>query len=337
MTKKNSAQKDAKQFDANTNIIANLPANNEMPVRSSGTSLHKLDRLNKKKAAKTQETPQRGNIPATYTYEQDSITVTTSRELMFDEKTDKLLNLVLIKYAAEPSNDTINFSLAEYMKLTNIKQRKTARLQLARAVDQLTGFKVNRSNLNDLSTKQMKTEPFYDGVVLFERGNYKNGKGFLVLTNTFRKRIAKYTQPMIYPEKLFQLTGTAYYVYDALIYNMQVNYFHNSWRKNSMKLGTLLKACTLPSWQKVKKGNRNYTDRIIAPLGDALEALKSEISYHFEKAGSHKKINSIFKLPTDESFLECYVVVDEWKKISDEQIRRLKARRRKTKANKKVL
>ncbi len=296
------------------------------PVRPSSTSLAQFDTLHKKSAKKIKERPARGKIPKSITYRHEDLLVEVTDSLQFDEITDKVHNLALIKFV-QSHNDTIVITLAEYMKATGLKDRKTAREQLAHSIHNLVGLKVSRNNLSELSQKQRKYEPFTHDMVIYINGDYTRGKGKIIFNPTFTEALENTTSAMIYPKTLFQLKGTAYYLLNALLYNKQVNYRNSESKQNRMKFRSILKRCpNLPTWKDVQKGNRNYGDRIIKPLKKAINELSDEISCSFIDAEG-KTQPSIDNLPID-NFLNCDLVVTNWKNLNIEQLNKMKKKKK---------
>ena len=297
------------------------------PVRSSSASLQQLDTLNKKTAIKIKEIKSRGSIPGSITYQHEDLTIRVNEVLQFDENADKIHNYALIQHALT-HKDKIAITLAEYMKLTGIKDRKTAREKLANAIHHVVGITISRNNLDKLSKQQKKYEPFTHDTVIYIDGSYSYGKGWLEFNPNLTKIMDKTTRPMIYPKKLFQLKGTAYYVLNALFYNKQVNYHNSLARQNRMKLGSILEKCpNLPTWDKVKNGNRNFGSRIIKPLKKAIEEdLTDEIECCFLDQDGKTQLH-IDNLPLD-NFLQCFLVVTKWKDLNTDQLDRLKKSRK---------
>lgn len=303
----------------------------EQPVQGSSYSLHLLDSYNTKKAKKVKSKKARGNVPATMIYKHGDLKIEMEADLFFNEITDKVHNLALQKQHRTHSS-IVYFDLAEYKELTGLKDGKTAAHQLASGIHNLVGMKVSRTNLDKLSDKQKYYEPFTRDTVLYINGGYgskgyKRGKGFLELNPVFATALDNRTAPMVYPKNQFKYTGTAYHLLGTLVYNFQVNYNHGAKRADRVKMSTVLDHCSnLPSWEDVQKSNRNFADRIIKPLDKALKTLKNDVSCSFLlKDGT--PCDSIFNLSL-EDFLDCKIVVDEWKSINIDQIDKLKRKQK---------
>jgi hypothetical protein len=301
----------------------------EQPLRPSSASLYELDSLHKKRAKKVRERKSRGDVPASFTYEHQDLFVEVPEALQFDEITDKVHILALIKYQKSKKR-IVHFDLHKYMELTKITSRKTARRQLASSIHNLIGVKISRSNLNKLSKNQKNYEPFVHDSVLYINGAYDRGKGWLELNPAFAEGLDQKTRPMLVSPLQFQLKGTAYYVLNTLMYYKQVNFHNSAARQNRIRLGNLLDHCpNLPTWAEVKAVNRNYKTRIIKPLDNALNELTSEIEYSFIDADGNTQ-NSIYNLPL-ENFLDCMLVINKWKSLNQEQLNRIKKRKKSTK------
>lgn len=302
------------------------------PVRPSSASLSQFDTLNKKTAKLKIERPTRGNQKGSKIYTHEDLLIEVNGALQFDEITDKVHNYALIQLVQTHKNKIV-INLHEYMALTGLKDRKNAQQQLSRSIHNLVGIKISRNNLNELSVKQKKYEPFTHDTVIYTDGAYTRGRGWIEFNPNFANTLTNTTSTMIYPKKLFQLKGTAYYLLNALLYNKQVNYHNSESKQNRMKFGTILKRCpNLPTWDAVRKGNKRFGFRIVKPLKKAIEELKDEISCSF--IDTQGKIQpSIDNLPI-EDFLQCYLVVNEWTGLNIRQLNQMKRKGKKKKKTK---
>lgn len=337
MTKESNDTQERPSFLPNNGKSQDTILVPEQPVRPNSYSLYQLDGYNSKKAKKIGGKKARGKMPATTVYEHQDLQIEMEADLFFNEIVDKVHNLALQKQHKTHSSK-VYFDLQEYKELTGLKDSKTAAQQLASGIHNLVGMKVSRTNLDKLDKKKKYYEPFTKDIVLYINGGYgskgyKRGKGYLELNPAFVKALDNRTAPMIYPKKQFRLKGTAYNLLGALVYNFQVNYNHGEKRANRVTLGFVLNHCSnLPSWTEVQNSNRNFADRIIKPLDKALHTLKDDVSCSFLlKDGT--PCNSIFNLPL-EDFLECKIVVNEWKSININQIEKLRTKKSHTKKKK---
>lgn len=314
--------------------ISSLP---DQPVRPNSYSLMELDTLNTKSQKLeyevSREAKGKGDTPELKTHYRD-LTIKAEEKIYFDETLVKVHSWVLIEHHRTGKNK-IELSLQKYKELTGLVDDKTARMQLARAIHNLVGLKISRTNFKALNHNQKRYEPFVDDVVLYVSGKYgqpayKRGKGYLTISDDFAKALDDHTTPKIYPKILFKLKGTSFYLLNALIDNKQINYNKKNGRGDRMPIGSILKLCpNLPSWEKVKEGNRSYGSRIIKPLDNAIKELSDQITCSFiDTDGRPQK--SITNLPLD-GFLDCKIVVTDWKNINVDQVGRSKQKGQKKK------
>lgn len=323
---------------------------NKMYVAQTSPALEQLSNVNKKRAVptgtKTKTDAETGKSYMVKTYQYKNIELETKKqdELELNEICSKVQLLSLVKLAEHPDDRVIDFKIADLQEIFNAKRSNLNR-QVNQAVRDLVGLSITRT---DPQTDQnSKNEPFFDEIVVYSRGihpdrarlkiqrqdekamygkdaiDLKLGHVYLVFSTDFIAHIRERHQFTLVSPKLFQLKGTAFYAYNALMRNKQINYKKSESRQNTMRIGTLLEWCSnLPTWDEVAKSNRNFYDRIVKPLADALKEVDDQIDYVFLNKDK-KQVKSIDNLPLDE-FLDSYVRITNWKTLSVMQLDQVK-------------
>lgn len=267
----------------------------------------------------------------------------------FNEFISKIDLLAQVRLAKNPVNRVIDFDSLELQELLGLPQSNNTRRNLNRwlkdAVDTLVGLSIMRTDIEN--EKNSKNEPFFDKIVIYSRGVYPNsrnlkrlnrdekamhpesavefklGHAYLFFSTDFLDHIEQKHQITLIAPKLFKLTGSAFYIYNALLNNKQINYKNSASRQDTMKIRTLLDRCpVLPTWEEVAQSNRHFYDRIVEPLENALAEINSEVDYVFLNK-NREPVKSINNLPLNE-FLDSYIKITNWKTLDVEQLNKVK-------------
>ena len=331
-------------------IETNTKPCNNMYVAQTSPALEQLVNVNKKRAVRTgtkeKKDAETGKkfMSTTYQYKNIEIETQKQEELEFNEIFSKLHLLALTRLAEHPEQRVIDFKISDLQELFNVKRRNLNK-QVKQAVHDLVGLSITRTDPE--TDENSKNEPFFDEIVVYSRGvypsrlnlkqknldekkmygkdaiNLKLGHVYLSFSTDFIAHMATTHQYTLVSPRLFQLKGTAFYAYNALMRNKQINYKKSESRQDTMKIGTLLGWCSnLPTWDEVANGNRNFNDRIVQPLADALEEVNDQIDYVFLNK-NHEQVKSIDNLPLGE-FLDSYVKVTKWKTLNVLQLSKIK-------------
>ncbi len=334
-----------------------------MYVAQTSPALDQLNNANKKRLTNVKTTTEKDVktgkdiMKATCQYKNIKLEkVQTTQQINFNEFVSKLDLLAQVRLAKNPENRVIDFDSLELQELLGLPQSDNTRRNLNRwlkdAVDTLVGLSIMRTDTEN--EKNLKNEPFFDKIVIYSRGVYPNsrnlkrlnrdekamhpestvefklGHAYLFFSTDFLDHIKQKHQITLIAPKLFKLTGSAFYVYNALLNNKQINYKNSAIRQDTMKIGTLLDRCpVLPTWNEVANGNRNFYDRIIEPLEIALNEINSEVDYVFLNK-NREQVKSINNLPLSE-FLDSYIKITNWKTLDVEKLNKIKRLKPKTK------
>ena len=350
----------------NNNVIeANTKPCNNMYVAQTSPALNQLNNANKKRLTNVKTTTEKDAktgkdiMKATCQYKNiklEKVQTTQQTRFNFNEFVSKIDLLAQVRLAKNPESRVIDFDSLELQELLGLPQSDNTRRNLNRwlkdAVDTLVGLSIMRTGTEN--EKNSKNEPFFDKIVIYSRGVYPNsrnlkrlnrdekamhpestvefklGHAYLFFSTDFLDHIKQKHQITLIAPKLFKLTGSAFYVYNALLNNKQINYKNSAIRQDTMKIGTLLDRCpVLPTWNEVANGNRNFYDRIIEPLEAALNEINSEVDYVFLNK-NREQVKSINNLPLNE-FLNSYIQITNWKTLDVEQLNKIKRLKPKTK------
>lgn len=339
-----------------------------MYVAQTSPALNQLNNANKKRLINVKTTTEKDAktgkdiMKSTCQYKNIKLEKKVKSErqskMNFNEFVSKIDLLAQVKLAqSTPVNRIIDFDSLELQELLGLPQNDNTRRNLNRwlkdAVDTLVGLSIMRTDLEN--EKNSKNEPFFDEIVIYSRGVYPNsrnlkrlnrdekamhpesavefklGHAYLFFSTDFLDHIQQQHQITLIAPKLFKLTGSAFYVYNALLNNKQINYKNSAIRQDTMKIGTLLDRCpVLPTWEEITKSNdRHFYSRIINPLENALNEINSEVDYVFLNK-NREPVKSINSLPLNE-FLNSYIKITNWKTLNVEQLNKIKRIKPKTK------
>ena len=195
--------------------------------------------------------------------------------------TYQLLDAITIKLTESGTKSpTVVFSVEEYMNFRGLKDRKEARKQLVADLDVLL-----KTSLTWEEKRGKKTTP-YAGINLTDSWVWADGKKSAVaftFGQTFYSILRGYPV-MAYPLQLQTLNSkknpNSYYMLRKIaeLKNMNVG----KKNENLITVKTLLESSPfIPSYEEVKRGNRNIQDRIISPFERDMDALDETLTWHY--------------------------------------------------------
>lgn len=204
----------------------------------------------------------------------EGLTVVTKEVIKLGVPEAQMIDFFNVTFSQLSNHENIRdftFTLAEYMEVRGLKDAKSARNQLKTRMDTLATTTYKYSSTN---TKNPYDQSFGAGTLLSYQ--YKRGKVEVSLSRPFHDVLIYQSMPMPYYMETLKLDpkrdATAYLLARALQYNKRMN--PNSPRGNRIKIPTLLNHLTnLPTCEEVQNSNRNFTNRIIEPITNAMDKL----------------------------------------------------------------
>lgn len=297
-------------------------------IKASSPDLHQLAsmRTDKLTPVRTGEHNEQGSwrTVLTYSYKDLKVKATIAKPRL-NETSAKLLDMLLTKYR-ETSAGTIQLRISDLQKLLNIKDRTSAREQILTAAENISNIFIALT-----MTKTPRNRVFSKRYMHMFSSEYdKHGKISFYMDNLFKKSLDENSIPMVMVKTIYKYRGTAYYLFDTIIYNYQVNYAKHRERANKVSFNNLLNNIPyLPNYEKVATGNnRHIKDRIITLINKAIEDLKDEFKISIHLA-SGEEVKSVYNLPyTDfEQLKGCYLQVDKFYTLDTDKVKELNSKK----------
>ena len=331
MRKKNSAQKGAKQFDATTDIIANLPANEQLSNKYvKGLNNAVIDAT--RAAAKKQRTIQTIEMP-------HKVLVTVDAETQLTDAVNQFLNTVIVLWNNTPGHENrnvIGINLADYMDLKGISDTPDHRKNTARKIKQLAKKLYSISVKAELKNSKGKAY-VYNARILQSDLVARDGSDYIfTLSDDFYKSIktggSPYVMPL--PTELLRLDTSR----DK--YTWRIGYFLSRYQKLVVQhkrekpdhesvtvMNTLLDRIGI-----LEQRNRNVYKNYISPVINSLNKLSNNLhlfTYYITDADG-RRITTFKDLPLGEfkkyklhtSWID---YPEEWIKLSGKQRKEISA------------
>ena len=258
------------------------PANYK--VLKQGVETNKLSKvlINKKN---TKSDPITG--VATYKYDDDlSIFIADFDDLKgFRTSTSQLLDALTMAYTQSGINDAaVSLSLADYMSLRGLKDKKSARKQVNEDLDTLYMASINCKRIKLGDNEEENKEDYMDTRVIQKKGISK-GNIIVKFADDYRSLLDSYTI-MPYAEELYKINGHynpySFYLLRRILEHKNMNVGRKN--EHRISVNTLLKACpNMPTYTEVMNTDRAVNRRIIEPFERDLDAeeVKDVIMWNF--------------------------------------------------------
>lgn len=301
MVKKNSTQKDAKQFDATTNIIANLPANEQLSNKYiKGLNNAVIDAT--RAVAKKQRTIQTIEMP-------HNVLVTVDAETQLTDAVSQFLNTVIVLWNNTPGHDNTNnigINLADYMDLKGISDTPDHRKNTARKIKQLAEKLYSISVRAELKNGKGKAYT-YNARILQSDLVARDGSDYIfTLSDAFYKAMktggSPYVMPL--PTELLRLDTSK----DK--YTWRIGYYLSKYQKFVVQrkreqtgdesitdMNTLLDRIGI-----LKQNNRNVYQNVISRVIRSLDRLSNELHLftYYTTDADERRITNFKELPLGE-------------------------------------
>lgn len=198
------------------------------------------------------------------------------KPLQFNTFTQKLFNVIMSQFNKTNNNPQIVINIEDFKKLCSKQNDKELRKNIKNS---LWLLREADFSLTGNPTKNPQDD-FHSVHIL---GNYGISKGNIVCSLTIE--MAQYSSNaaiMPLPKALFKLNErknpNSFHFYFKILNHYQMNILKPN--ANRIAIKTLLEGSYIPTFEEVKNGNRNYTDRITTPFIRDLEALELEETYY---------------------------------------------------------
>lgn len=212
----------------------------------------------------------------------------------------------------------VTFTVAEYMRMRGLKDRKSAVEDLISDLDIIRAIP---SKLEKTVRKDGKTDPGYDWASAFDAASVKNGVVTISFSPNFFRYLASCNRMAGHRDLLkidVKRHPNSFYLGAKMLYHKNLNRGKKSECILSVK-SLLESAIYIPSYDEVMAGNRNVTKRIIDPFIRDMEALEGIFNWEFchsKGAPLTEEELSIDSYALFSSLMVKFDTVDEYPKVT---------------------
>lgn len=234
------------------------------------------------------------------------------------------LDFIEIMWKEKGNNDTVRFTLEEFMKRRGFKNVKSARRAIKEGLNRLYNMSVSCNRYakdENGALKQMLEAEFR----LINEKAWEETRGVfsVALTPNFSRYLkGRLLNVMNYPEFLLTINTsrnpTAYHIGRYLAEQKNITHLKSQENEDFISIKAILKACdSLPTPEEIKKTGR-YIERIITPFISALNMLAPHITWEFSKTQREPLTEEEKKKAlTDIGFFMSLFIKTKWKDYPD--------------------
>ena len=234
------------------------------------------------------------------------------------QSTQQLMDIISARFIdSSKKSPYVTFTVDEYMKLRNLKDRKSA-------IEQLDKDCTTLMNIMISSKGNKKGDPGFDKFHIFDRAKVENGIVLVAYGTTFFSYASQYGY-MPYPQQLLTLNSRkskhAYYLLRKITEHKNMNFGKPN--ENRISVKALLEACPeMPTYEQVMKTGKHVSQRIIEPFEHAMNLCKETFEWEYCKHNGEPLTDKEAELPDYKTFISLMVEI-KWKDYP-EQTRRAK-------------
>lgn len=247
--------------------------------------------------------------------------------------THMLLDIITAKLTEGGARSPrVDFTLDEYMRKRGLRNRKGARAQVQKDLDTLLELKItyNKTVRGEIRLGHALIADSWDMAPYSKDISFTFGSTFY--------RILQDYPVMPYPKKLYTFTlnknPNSYYFLRKISEHKRMNTGKDN--EDIISVKTLLEATPyIPSYEKVKEGDRRYTGRIIEPFERDMDILEETLDWEY----CHSKGRALTDRELEDwnyELFESLKVLIKWDNYPDQTARLIATEKRKKAQKKKA-
>lgn len=274
-----------------------------------------------------------GDITATISDAKEGSSFTPTEAIIFDYM------LAQHTRSNNENSRTISFSVTQYMNGRNLKDRRNAKHQLDKGLKTFLRTTLAYSGMKrpNGKGKRPKDVDAFDGInILTSAHRTPDGIVTVSFSPEFNDIITKRGLVMPYAKATYQINPQkhphAYYIVRKMQEQKRIAYGEPN--ADRLRISTLLKAIpSLPTYEEVKKTNRNYSGRIIEPffrdLGETPQVQQIFKDYAFLDPDGQPFTKDTYDNLSYDQFINSMLVVTAWINYPEESVKHWKEKQKK--------